>query len=983
MFILSSMERLEYFFTLKIVYITILFLPLCQILAQSSKDTILASQYLQKAESLFEQKKLERSVEYYKKALDVESKIYGQNHEKIIIHYNRIGLIYKNLGEHEIALDYFKTFVRLSIKKYGWYHFYTGTGFLYIGVTYKNLLRYDLALENYEKSLLIFQYSRKRDMIAFTYDNIGDVYIKNGAHEKAIEYYNKSILIGTKLFGENYIENGKSYQNIGNLYRDQKKYEKSLTNYLESLRIHIQAYGENNINVAELYANIGDIYDYRKEYDISLSYYQKSLNAYSTVLDENDPKIVNLNLRIANIYIQKQKYEDALQYYEKGLITFQKTYGNKHILTSDFYYNIAKVYDKKKDFSKAISYYDKAVKANRKSKYDTRRTNVFDPSEYYDLKLLLTVLRGKATTLLSKYEEYENIEDLCKSLEIYDQADVLINYIRKSYQDYQEKILFAESARIIYADAIKAQFQFYKEIGAKHTLEKIIYLIEKSKANTLKDLINESKTKEFAGLSPELLELEKNQRINRAFYQSRIVEETSKANINGSKIQEYENKLHKLSLIEDSLAFVLKTNYPKYHKLKYQNSIILVDDIQEMLHPTSTLLEFFIANDIVYTFIITKNKIAVKELKISNLNEKVSEFRMTITDRNTKTYKKIAHLLYKDLIAPIKNELLGKELIIVPDGALWHLNFDLLLSKDDITNNPKDLSYLLKDYTVSYANSANLLFSDRDKSLFNFKNTQEECLAFSFSNKIDKQSSNTISLSDLTQYTNDLPGTRKEIKAIANIIDGNYFYGSEAIETNFKKNVSNYSILHLALHGEVDNERPENSKLFFTKSNDSIEDNLLYSHELFALDIPAELTVLSACNTGTGKIAKGEGIMSLGTAFQYAGAKSLLLSSWDVSDQTTPDLMTYFYINLKNGMSKSQALQQAKLEYLKNANINRIHPFYWGGFYLLGDSDPVQFGTNPFWYWIAIGVTSIIIIFLGWLWYRNKKIGTVSKDIYS
>ena len=229
-----------------------------------------------------------------------------------------------------------------------------------------------------------------------------------------------------------------------------------------------------------------------------------------------------------------------------------------------------------------------------------------------------------------------------------------------------------------------------------------------------------------------------------------------------------------------------------------------------------------------------------------------------------------------------------------------------------------------------------------------------------------------MSLATLRDTGDDLPGTRKEIKAIANIIDGQYYYGSEAIEANFKKNASRYNILHLALHGEVDNEHPENSKLYFTKNKDSIEDNLLYSHELFALDIPAELTVLSACNTGIGKIAKGEGIMSLGTAFQYAGTKSLLLSSWEVSDQTTPTLMKYFYTNLKEGMNKAKALQQAKLQYLNAADINRTHPFYWGGFYLVGDHAPISFSPNSYLYWI-LGFSVLAVILLSLFWYRKKS----------
>ena len=383
------------------------------------------------------------------------------------------------------------------------------------------------------------------------------------------------------------------------------------------------------------------------------------------------------------------------------------------------------------------------------------------------------------------------------------------------------------------------------------------------------------------------------------------------------------------------------------------------------------MLEFFTADSITYAFTISKNKIAIKELTTPKLTEQIEEFRTTITDKNTKTYKTKAYELYQGLIDPIKEQLVGEELIIVPDGPLWHLNFDLLLSQNDSSKNPKELSYLLRDYVITYANSATLFFSE-NKNPVDISKKQEECLAFSFSDSTNVVDATTMSLATLRDTGDDLPGTRKEIKAIADIIDGQYFYGSEAIEANFKKNVSQYNILHLALHGEVDNEHPENSKLYFTKSNDTIEDNLLYSHELFALDIPAELTVLSACNTGTGKIAKGEGIMSLGTAFQYAGTKSLLLSSWEVSDQTTPVLMKYFYTNLKEGMNKAKALQQAKLHYLNTADLNRTHPFYWGGFYLVGDNTPIPFTNNNYIYWlIGVGILAVILISL--FLYRRRN----------
>jgi len=152
-----------------------------------------------------------------------------------------------------------------------------------------------------------------------------------------------------------------------------------------------------------------------------------------------------------------------------------------------------------------------------------------------------------------------------------------------------------------------------------------------------------------------------------------------------------------------------------------------------------------------------------------------------------------------------------------------------------------------------------------------------------------------------------------------------------------------------------------------------LEDNYLYSHELFALDIPAELAVLSACNTGTGKIAKGEGIMSLGTAFQYAGTKSLVLTNWEVSDEITPKIMEYFYTNLKEGKNKAAALQQAKLQFLATTNAETNHPYYWGGFYLLGDVAPIQFQDTNYSYWI-LGISIVAMTLLGFFWNRRKKI---------
>ncbi|MEL6561814.1 MAG: CHAT domain-containing protein, partial [Bacteroidota bacterium] len=314
-----------------------------------------------------------------------------------------------------------------------------------------------------------------------------------------------------------------------------------------------------------------------------------------------------------------------------------------------------------------------------------------------------------------------------------------------------------------------------------------------------------------------------------------------------------------------------------------------------------------------------------------------------------------------------------KDLIIIPHGELWNLNFDLLLTEETTSNNPKDFPYLLKDYNISYANSATLLFQDSFKEK---QRTAGNCLAFSYSDSlslVNDSESSFMSFNTLRKAGDDLPGSRREIAAVAKIIDGNYYFGKEASEKNFKEQAEKYNILHLALHGEIDNQDPNNSKLYFTASKDSIEDDFLYTHELYAMDLPSELTVLSACNTGAGKLAKGEGIMSLGRAFQYAGTKSLMLSSWEVSDGVAPELMKAFYSYLKDGKSKSESLRLAKLGYLQNAPAERSYPYYWGNFFILGDDSSVSLEREkPFTIYLIFGV--LIIFFMSGVYYARRKI---------
>ncbi|WP_109434200.1 tetratricopeptide repeat protein [Aquimarina sp. AU119] len=902
-----------------------------------------------------------KALPYLKKALSIRIKRLGEKHKDVAICYHVIGWIYKKKGEYDKGLFYLEknlsTLMKIDVKDY----YNISRALNVLGVFYKNKGMYNEALKYFDQSIVaekkILNYKKNSSK---WYNNIGIVYMYKGEYNKALKYLKKALQNNVVHRGENDIHVALNYNNIANVYRLKKDYNQSLKYYNKALRIRTKILDPHHSDIAESHNDMGKLFIVKKEYNKAFYYVSSALKIRQNVFGEHHPDVADSYISLGNIYESKKEYKFALTNYQKALRIRRKVFGAYHPKVAVSNNDIANLYALQKEYKNSLLYYEKAIIANVKE------------DQYLNPNILLTSLAGRTKTYLNLYKEHKNIDDLNQAIIAYKKADALINDIRQTFTTYQDKVAFAQKAKAIYQGAIQTQLLRYTTQKEQSILERAFYYAEKSKANTLKELLSEANAKNFTGLPNDMLVLEKELRIDKAFYQSKITDVRSETTVDSSKITIYENKLFEINRRQDSLTAILEKNYPKYYQLKHENTIVSVADIQKKLNERTTLVEFFTADSSAYIFTVSKYKMAVQEVSTPDLTGQIEQLREAITSQELSRYKTIAHELYTTLIHPIKDQFIGDdELIIVPDGPLWHCNFELLLTQKDGSNNPAALSYLLKDYAITYANAANLLFA-KSRSEEPIEKRQE-CLAFSFSEGDQVTSTNTMSMATLRDAGGDLPGTREEIKAISDIIDGQYYFGSQAIETNFKKNAGQYNILHLALHGDVDNERPENSKLYFTKSKDTIEDNLLYSHELFALDIPAELTVLSACNTGTGKIAKGEGIMSLGSAFQYAGTKSLLLTRWEVSDQTTPQVMKYFYTNLKQGMNKAKALQQAKLQYLATADINRTQPFYWGAFYLVGDAAPMHFESTSLWYWI-LGLGCVgMLLWIGF-WYKRRRI---------
>ncbi|MCF6270062.1 MAG: CHAT domain-containing protein [Melioribacteraceae bacterium] len=191
-----------------------------------------------------------------------------------------------------------------------------------------------------------------------------------------------------------------------------------------------------------------------------------------------------------------------------------------------------------------------------------------------------------------------------------------------------------------------------------------------------------------------------------------------------------------------------------------------------------------------------------------------------------------------------------------------------------------------------------------------------------------------------------LPFARIEVQYISDLLSGELLLGKEATKKNILNSIEKYDIIHIAAHTEINELNPLSSKFhLYNNPNLDEEDESLFLSRIYSLQLNAKMAVLSSCNTGTGKLQKGEGIISFARAFKFAGCPSVIMSLWAIDDISTATIMKDFYSELKENKPKDVALREAKLAYLKKSNSKTAAPVFWAGTVPIGNLDKLEFGS--------------------------------------
>jgi CHAT domain-containing protein len=394
----------------------------------------------------------------------------------------------------------------------------------------------------------------------------------------------------------------------------------------------------------------------------------------------------------------------------------------------------------------------------------------------------------------------------------------------------------------------------------------------------------------------------------------------------GGETDQNRTTLARLEKAEDSLAIVAQVEDKENQKKNRAVVLALKKDLQEKapelaalvsvttpataeiqsrIKDDETLLEYYYTGKEWYVFVLTGKTITAMKLPASDLGNNIDALRNNISTRNLPEFNEYSRTLYRQIFALAAPAIQTKKLIIVPHGSLHYLPFAVLSDGSD---------YLIDRFSIRMLPSASVLRFLKERA------NQENRGALVFGNpKLDDP-----------KY--DLKFAQDEALAIGRIIPKSVvFLRSEASKTNLQNLGSKYSVIHLAVHGVFDLDKPLNSALLLAADRNN--DGLLRAGDLYNLSLSADLVTLSACETALGKVATGDDVIGFTRGFLYAGARSLISSLWQVDDEATRDLMVNFYTNLSE-MSKDEALRQAQLKVKKQYP----QPFYWAAFLLTGSA---------------------------------------------
>ncbi|MGB5981410.1 MAG: CHAT domain-containing tetratricopeptide repeat protein [Nonlabens sp.] len=960
------------------------------------------SDLMEQADVLVNQEQWPEALGVYQKILDAQEENVINDTLKASL-WSNYAIVNGKLGHWEEALPYSKRSYEIYNDALGKYNLKTIQELYHIGNAYSALQVFDSLSYYWNETARRYEHvGGNHHDLALTYNNLSTNYYSQSRYYEAHEYILKAVDNWEEVANERPEFLAIGYDNLGSALDSEEG-----INYLKKgLNLKL----ELDINPFRSFVELGRKYQNLERYDEALSYLNKGLIWLEEAMELKDQNLQDLEYDLMNtygilssIYRDRKNHNQAVEHINKAIdIAHKHNYRIKkiqlpiqkasllssmgkdqeaiHLLKRIFKTEadsplfgyltnvLASIYANKQDFKNALIYNQFSVEYNQSYKSDRSPRNYIKAYSHDSMPITFN-----AATSLSNHAKYLNgyarqlSTDSLKKIEVLKIALSNINESILLFQNVQNFDSGSFYAKRKFNQAIDRQqeilFDLHELTNEQNYLEQAYLISETGKFNTTLLNFNNYRVKNLGTVPKDLVEKDRKlqesiTRLKDKIYYYELYNDLSKDTVVNS---DYDKLVH-LQTEHRDLINLFKRDHPSYFKIKHDLEPTPIESIQNLVQNKTLILNYYIREESVFIYEISKNHFSATKLdNKKELVEQISLFRKQVEDPSgeVELLKKTGAALSDNLIPKNLQNHSFENVLIIPDKDLSTIPFEAFIRNDD---------YLIQDFNIHYAYSVTLW--SQQKSLQRNRSTKL-WVGFAPSYKTKKDQGKKFSLATRSKNNKEfdilsLPGTVKEVEQIQHILSGESFVNTQATKQKFKEIAPDYQLLHLAMHTFLDDEDPLFSKLLF-ENNSTLSESFLTISEIYSSQFNADLVVLSACNTGYGKMLPGEGVMSLSQAFMSAGCPSTVTTLWQIPDIKSTKLMVGFYEHLRNGDSKSVALRKSKLNYINTSKSAKAsHPYFWAAYLLSGDAQPIQLKTtdqnNE--YLVCLGIFFFVVLFL-------------------
>ncbi len=841
--------------------------------------------------------------------------------------FEKIGILNQTFGNQTAALDNYDKAIATN-RRFGLSDSLLFIPYLYSGSAHYFLHSFDSSSHYFEQAEKIYARYPGVAEAQRLFNSLGALYFEVGNYRQSINYFQKAL----QLYQRNPKQDSAVVfiykSNIASSLRHLEQYDSAAVIY----RSLIPFAHENDL----LYINLGRTYLDKREPARALLYLAKAdANGASKVLLENV---------IGTAYLQLGQYANAETHLRRSLaahgsVTARRTKNDRVGLTYKLLGDLAR---QRGQLGQALTFYQRSI-IELDYNFGTTdvRKNPANFTQNFGGYLLFDCLAAKADCWLALYHRQPDKQRQGAVLDTYRSALRLAEHIEKSFDNEEARLFVVQKVYPVSQQAVNFLVNTYEATRNEAFLTEAFQWSEKSKAAVLAITLKENRVKTISGIPDSLLSRERDLRYNlsRLLLRSQSAVSVDETERLSEQIRDTEVNLSRLI---DNLH-----DYPNYYRQKFSFDSLNVGQLRRnLLGSRTALLSYFATPDAVFGFVVTQEQIRQfrfsKDQAYEHQLSRLLTSLQTIVPGRPFAGNDDAQRLYDRLIGPARPYLSGiRSLIIVPHDELRLLPFEVLQHPNR--------QYLLESYDITYQYSATFLQNHPTGSM-------------QVNNALAVAPFDGINPGD--GYV-QLTASRQEIESLK----GTKLLGAAATKAHFLAQANEYSIIHLATHAVVNNADPQRSYVAFHPA--AGPSHRLYAHELtYGLLPRAQLVFLSACETASGKLIRGEGIMSLSRAFSFAGCPNLVTSLWKAEDNATAYISTRFYRHLRAGHSFAKALQRAKLDLLHNPQYAQFHsPQYWSHLVFIGTPGR----SEPSWLtYLFGGVLTAGLIGLAW-WYTTHR----------